>query len=153
MKKSKDIVERFFERVEKSENCWIWLGARKDSGYGNFHLGNLKYRRAHKFSWEMHFGKVPDGLLVLHKCDNPICVKPNHLFLGNQKENMADAKKKGRNAFGVKNGRSKLTDEIVKEIRKEYAFGRASSRNLGQKYSVGKSTILQIIRGNTWKHI
>jgi hypothetical protein len=99
----KNIVDRFFDKVRKSEQCWIWTGSKgsgKDN-YGFFYLhGNRKTGqknvRAHRYSYELHNGKIPDGLLVLHKCDTPSCVNPDHLFLGTNKDNSDDKIRKGR---------------------------------------------------------
>lgn len=93
------VVERFWLKVAQAEGCWLWLGAKGRRGYGYLHRGGKTDRhpiRAHRASWEIHFGAIPAGLWVLHKCDNPPCVNPNHLFLGTRKDNMDDCASKGR---------------------------------------------------------
>jgi hypothetical protein len=88
--------ERFFSKVRKTDTCWIWTGRKSGKNdYGGFNSGNKHYR-THRYSYELYFGPIPVGLEVLHKCDTPLCVNPEHLFLGTQKDNINDAKKKGR---------------------------------------------------------
>lgn len=93
------IADRFWEKVQKSDGCWTWTGSRYHNGYGYLHFGTRTERkplRAHRVSWELHNGDILDGLWVLHRCDNPSCVRPDHLFLGDRKANMEDCSRKGR---------------------------------------------------------
>lgn len=93
--KPQDPVERFWKKVKKSEGCWEWLAVVSSRGYGTFSL-NYKSVSAHRYSYQLHFGEIPDGLLVCHTCDNPRCVNPDHLFLGTSLDNNHDMIKKGR---------------------------------------------------------
>jgi hypothetical protein len=89
-------AEKFFLKVEKGPSCWIWTGSRAGKNhYGAFYLNGVKYR-AHRFSFMIHVGEIPAGLEVLHRCDTPLCVNPDHLFIGTQKDNIHDAINKGR---------------------------------------------------------
>ena len=91
------VEERFWEKVQKTDGCWLWTGATIAAGYGELAVGQpRKPLRAHRLSWEMHHGPIPEGLLVLHHCDVRNCVRPEHLFLGTHQDNMADAYAKGR---------------------------------------------------------
>ena len=99
-RKTRPIEERFFEKVVKGDSCWTWLGQKdRNNGYGTFSVlinGKSKNIKAHRFSWTLFNGEIPAGLWVLHKCDNPQCTNPDHLFLGDRKKNMDDAAEKGR---------------------------------------------------------
>ena len=87
--------ERFWNKVDKSGDCWLWTGAKTGRGYGHI-LINGNSISAHRYSWEIHYGKIPENMCILHRCDNPICIKPEHLFLGTQTDNIADMDRKGR---------------------------------------------------------
>jgi hypothetical protein len=114
---------------------------------------------AHRISWEIHFGDIPDGLYVLHTCDNPPCANPVHLFLGTQRDNIDDMLRKGRSAYGhpgrqgEKAWMAKLTDDQVREIRSLYEVGRISQLALARRYGITQTTIGSIVRRATWKHI
>jgi DNA-binding XRE family transcriptional regulator len=135
------------------DECWPWAGSLRSNGYGQLrHLGrNLK---AHRVSWEIHHGAIPPGLSVLHRCDNPPCVNPAHLFLGTNADNLQDAARKGRCrgkvTRGADNPSAKLFPELVAEIRASYASGNWTQRELAGLVGVHHSTIGDIIRGETW---
>ena len=116
--------ERFFQNIDKQDNgCWIWIGCRAKSTekmiYGRFYMNGKTYY-AHRVSWILHNGKIPDKLQINHECDVPLCVNPEHLYPGTQKENVRDCIERGRcgdkRCFGSKNGRSKLNCEIAENI-------------------------------------
>jgi hypothetical protein len=141
--------ERFWKKVEKTSTCWNWIGGKKGGGYGEFGL-NYKMVGAHKFSYELHKGKISNGKFVLHTCDNPGCVNPEHLFLGTQTDNMSDCVRKNRlNHFG---GMKILTKEQIKNIKKlysmrEYKFSRINStRALAIAFSVSRTTIRKALK-------
>lgn len=104
---------------------------------------------AHRASWELHYGKVPDGLWVLHKCDVTICVNPDHLFVGTHEDNMIDMTNKGRSTFGARNGRSKLVEDSVKQIK--YSSEQASG--CAARFGVSQATISMIRSGKRWRHV
>lgn len=97
-RKQKTIAERFWPKVKKTDGCWLWMGGKSDSGYGRFGLGTRKdgIAIAHRVAWELINGPIPEGMLLLHRCDTPSCVNPGHLFLGSQQENMMDCHQKKR---------------------------------------------------------
>lgn len=90
-------IERFWSKVKKTESCWIWCGGKIKDGYGHFHL-NRKQHKAHRISWQIINGEIPPGIWACHHCDNPSCVRPDHLFLGTTSDNQIDSAKKGRHA-------------------------------------------------------
>lgn len=153
---------RFWRLVEKTDTCWLWKGGTTERNkykrkyksftptYGVFYFFNKrlsptrmlkKTKLAHRYSWELHFGPAPQHLCVLHKCDNPRCVRPDHLFLGTRAENTADMHAKGR--FG--GNKIKFTQEQLQEIRLLHRKG-ASQMSLANDFGVSQSTISRIIR-------
>lgn len=149
--------ERYIERITES-GCWLWVGAVNNMGYGvmGLQIGQPTLRRtkniyAHRLSWELGHGQIPAGLFVLHKCDVPCCVNPAHLFLGDQKDNLADAATKGRSCRGERNGTAKLTEEEVRQIRTMATSTSHSS--LAAAFGVSRRLIGVIVQRKLWKHI
>lgn len=147
-----DPVKRFWSRVLKTDACWLWTGPTYGIGYGQFSLTRTKNVGAHRYSWELANGPIPAGMLVLHRCDVPACVNPDHLFLGTEQDNSNDMRDKGRACFGNKNASSKLTPENVRHIRAAYRF-RGPVKALAKKYGVSVSTINRIARGKLWPRV
>lgn len=146
-------AERFWEKVDKSGDCWLWTGSRNEKGYGSFGGADGKLCPAHRKSYELSVGPIPDGLWVLHRCDNPPCVNPAHLFLGDRQANVDDMMAKGRNADnrGERGAKAKLTVAIVFKIRTDYMTGVETSwKRLMKRHRIGKTTVRQILNGTTW---
>lgn len=147
--------ERFWTKVDKRnpDDCWEWTGGKVRHGYGSVSLknqfGRPSSRHAHRVSWELTNGEIPNGLYVCHKCDNKACCNPAHLFLGTQSENMKDMYAKGRKTQrGERNGNAKLTLEDVTNIRKR--LGRDQMSDIAKDYGVTRQAIWQISRGLKW---
>ncbi len=151
-------IKNFWKHVDKSSGdnaCWIWTGAKYKHGHGCFSLAG-KNLTASRASYIIHFGPILNGLLVCHNCpngDNPSCVNPTHLFLGTQKENMANAKGKNRliHVTGEAHGKAKLTLSDVSIIRQRYAKGDISMGKLAKEYNVSAMAVYCVIRYITWK--
>jgi hypothetical protein len=179
-------IKRFSEKylVCEKTGCWIWAEGKWSDGYGQFGYSidkdTWKPIRAHRASWIIHRGAIPNDLWVLHKCDTPLCVNPEHLFLGTNQDNMDDMMAKGRGTVGLKNGKythpectprgdrhgsrtspgrlprgeehhnTKLTWDQVESIRSEYPYAE-SAEAMGKIYGVSGATILRIVREKVWK--
>lgn len=147
-------ILRFWSKVEKTDGCWLWIGAKSAHRYGHLHFAGMQVK-AHRFSWQMHFGAIPDGMEVCHRCDVGICVRPDHLFLGTHKDNMNDRDAKcrlGRRERGEDHHEAKLCAACVVEIRRARADG-VGPRALGRLYGVHRGTILRIVKRETWAHV
>lgn len=157
--KALPLAERFWPRVERSDasDCWPWLGQTKKARHGKRYgivAGEgprWKTITAHRAAYELTRGAIPAGMCVCHRCDNPICVNPAHLFLGTHDDNMADMKAKGRHAStrGELNGRAKITADDVLAIYVDHR----STREIANQYGVHISNIRLIRRGLAWRHI
>jgi hypothetical protein len=158
------VQDRFWSKVNKNgplileTPCWVWSAGKHAKGYGFFSIENRDYR-AHRISWEIHNGPIPPEQLVLHRCDNPSCVRPDHLFLGDYKANSQDCLSKGRNnpnpesIAGECNGKAKLVLSQVVEIKKLYATGLYSQRELARQFSISQAHVKDLINGRRWKHL
>jgi hypothetical protein len=138
-------IERFFSKVssEPDENgCLIWLTGRFESGYGQFWLKG-KNVKAHRIAWEIEHDPIPDGLLVLHKCDVKWCVNVQHLYLGTMQD---------RKAYGERHGNTGLTEDRVREIHK-LAWSGVTARKIGEMFRASESTVYRIKYGQAWKHL
>jgi hypothetical protein len=150
------IEQRFWTHVAKGNNCWNWIGWQHRQGYGMLRInqeGESTMHLAHRVSWMIaNRWEIPE-LDVLHKCDNPPCVRPDHLFLGTHAQNMADMVTKGRSACGERSGSARLTWTLVKELRRIYRphhpeFGAAA---LARKYNMSYCAMYGAITGYYWR--
>lgn len=153
-------VARFWAKVDKRglDECWLWTATRTRKGYGQFRVGS-KLQHAHRVSWELANGPIPEGTgfhgtCVCHRCDVPLCVNPAHLFLGSCAENLADMRAKGRanHAVGEAIGCAKLTAADVMEIRRLKKTGLSEAK-LGARFGVSSSAVHRIVSGNGWSHV
>lgn len=146
-------AERLWARTDRTGDCWVWLGGRDWKGYGRIRVGGPTVG-THRLSWEIHHGPIPRGLWVLHHCDNPPCLRPDHLFLGTQADNTADMVSKGRQrgAVGTANRHARLTPQQVADIRRRYVRGSSTSGTtaLAVEYGVSDVMIGKIVRGTAW---
>ena len=135
----------FWDRVSKSPTCWVWRGGLTMAGYGRFQrAGRSVY--AHRASFEEAYGPIAGGLQVLHHCDNPPCVRPDHLFLGTQADNVADASRKGRMHPGEANGAARLRTDDVRVIR-DSVGPRAA---LAERYGITRAYVTDIRARRVW---
>lgn len=153
-------VPRFWAKVDKRgpDECWEWKASKFYNGYGHFYFiraNGKSDQLSHHYAWELHFGEIPRGYHVLHRCDNPGCVNPKHLFLGTHQDNMKDMDKKGRrkNIRGISCPWSKLKETDILEIRNIYATQPIAMKEIAKRYNVTEPTIHSIIHGKTWVHV
>lgn len=144
-------ADRFWEKVDKSGNCWLWTAHRDKDGYGTFWLDN-KNRRATAISYELAGGLVEAGKLICHTCDNPPCVRPSHLFVGTHLDNHKDRNRKHRQAVGEKHGRAKLAEVDVRNILARLER-RESVSALAHEFQVSPGSIYFIASGRNWRWI
>lgn len=154
-----DIKERLMKNIKLNpySDCWEWQGSKR-CGYGRTIIGSRKdgSRKsisAHRLSYQIYVGEIPEGYEICHKCDNPSCINPDHLFAGTRQDNIDDRERKHRNVvkIGEEQPRSKLTKKAVKDARHDHIVNGVSFMALARKYGVSKKTIQNAINGVTWK--
>ena len=152
-------TSRLWAKVAKSDGCWLWTGSLNNHGYGQIFRGDgpgeTRLLMAHRAVWTLENGPIPEGMYLCHTCDNPACVRPSHMFLGKQIDNMRDCLGKGRMKFapprcGTANHNAKLTWESVRYIRREYALG-VSIAVLSREIGVARSTLGAVVKGRCWR--
>jgi hypothetical protein len=152
---TRSAAERFWSKVDRSGDCWVWTAVRVH-GYGRFTInGQARSVLAHRVAWKLSQGPIPEGLHVCHRCDNPPCCNPAHLFLGTDADNLRDCRNKGRSRprRGEQHRDAKLTEQIVQEIRRRYAVERVTHRVLAAAYRVSHRSIGYLINRQTWAHV
>lgn len=155
------LADRFWAKVTKGPGCWLWTGCTSRGGYGYLSRGGRGggNERAHRISWEINYGPIPAGQIVLHRCDTPSCVRPDHLRLGTQADNVADMIEKGRgkpwgpgnqsSQRGETHWKAKLTDEQVAEIRS--LRGKMSQKAIGLRFGISQAHVSRLFRGDSRK--
>ena len=147
-----NIAERFWNKVTITDGCWLWTAHRDKDGYGAFKLPSGQHVRAHRMAFELDVGMIPEGTFVLHRCDNPPCCNPDHLFIGTSRDNIVDMVTKQRQARGEQDGNAKLTVRQVRAIRRGAAAGRTYAE-LAPRFGVDRSTVGRVVNGDTWVHL
>ncbi len=168
---TKGAIERFWEKVRKTSTCWIWTASKRAKGYGAYvwanDAGNIVQGRAHRFSYVLFYGPIPEGVCVLHTCDNPACVNPEHLWLGSNADNNKDMCLKGRHVSGGTRLRERgllgdyergenhhgaiLTEKIVRSARKDKRT--MSYSQLAAKYKVTPGALHAAVTRRSWRHV
>lgn len=157
---TQDLAVRFWSKVaeERQPACWPFTGSRHPTGYGLFKIGSrtdesVRTERAHRVAYQLVHGPIPDGLHVLHRCDNRACCNPTHLFLGTNSENVADRVRKGRSSKGERQADAKLTSEKVRDARAIHAEGRSTVSAIARQFGVSHVTMWKAVHGQTWRHV
>jgi hypothetical protein len=145
-------VAKFHKRLERRDGCHIFIGKKDRFGYGKIKI-NYKYVSTHRYAWILKYGHIPDGMCVLHKCDQPACCNPDHLFLGTRADNQKDMASKKRSTIGAKNRHAVLSESDVVHIRTMYDGGHYSTAAIARLYGVHQTTIWYIVKRKTWKHV
>ena len=146
---------RFINKVQKTDDCWKWTGTTYRGGYGHFRRfvdGEWKMYKAHRYSYEVHHGPIPKDHLILHSCDNPSCVNPDHLRAGTHKENVADCIKRGRKRFGI-NPTNRSHRELVNEIRQyKQENPEASGVAIAKHFDTNTAQVSRILSRKIWSN-
>ncbi len=146
------VEQRFFSYVEKTESCWNWKGFLNKKGYAQFRI-NYTRHPAHRVAYLLFRGPVEAGLLVCHRCDNPRCVNPDHLFLGTNQDNVRDMVSKKRHRTGSRKPNSKMNDESVRELFTMCSKRYFEHEELAKMFGVCRPLITNILNGKRWKHL
>lgn len=146
------LIHSFWSKVDKSGDCWMWMASSlKSNGRGQFPNAR-RYGGStspYRFSWQIHFGPIPKGMLICHHCDNPLCVNPQHLFLGTHADNTQDMVSKGRSCKGNRNGQAKATEELITKVR-EF---RGTHQEASEFFGIPRRRIISYRRGDTWNYL
>ncbi|MFI2616710.1 HNH endonuclease [Streptomyces sp. NPDC018584] len=151
-----DTALEFWSRVEEKDGCWEWTGGTRGNGYGTFWVDRKRYY-AHRYAFFLTHDRMPTGV-ILHACDNPICVRPDHLSEGTQADNVIDMWSKGRGVapplhIGESHPQAQLTATTVLRIREQYASGQYTQAGLAHEYAVSPASIGAIVRHESWRHV
>jgi hypothetical protein len=147
------IAERIWQKIVRGNGCWEWTGTRYPNGYGSCASGKRgRNDYAHRVVWRLTFGRIPDGLRVLHHCDNPPCCRPDHLFLGTDADNVADKVAKGRQLKGEQITGARLRATQIPDIRQRLAEGEPMHL-IAADCGVSRGAIQDIALNKTWRHV
>ncbi len=156
MRRTRPLDVRFFEKVQKGDDCWEWIGGRYRNGYGKM-FANGSYRLAHRFSYQMSKGEIPEGAVIMHSCNNPGCVNPEHLSAGTPRENIQYMVKCKRRVEydrrGSDNPRAKIDEQDVIAIRSAVVAGDMTLKAIGHFFGISKTQVGHIVKGKTWSHV
>jgi hypothetical protein len=147
----RDRFEMYVYRCPMS-GCWLWGGAVAKGGYGMFVVRGVAVS-SHRQAWMFKHGEIPAGAMVCHACDNPYCVNPDHLFIGDAQSNSDDKVAKNRHLFGERYPKAKLTAADVVDIRRLASIGADSVAAIGRRYGIGPSQTKRIVKGEKWRHV
>lgn len=163
-------IRRFWAKVQKGPGCWTWTASTRDKGYGAFVWtgtdGKIHQDRAHRFSYLLHVGPIPQGACVLHSCDNPGCARPEHLHLGSKADNNAEMRERGRARKGgsktpvhlcryrrgINHPLHKLTEKGVRRMRKLWGSGLSVHR-IARDFGINVASVRKVLLGRTWTHV
>lgn len=152
------VEERFWSKVLKTPTCWLWTGVTVRDGYGQFYFRDGQLRRqwpAHRYSYQLENGPIPFGMLVLHKCDNPPCVRPDHLFTGTQADNIADCISKGRRriTFGSAKSHAVINESValqIKTMHDESSKEKGTKARISRVLGVDRHIVCRVLNGQSW---
>lgn len=151
--------QQFLDKAypEPNTGCWLWVGKTNWCGYGELHKKDNEYKMifAHRYSYAIHKGLFDENLKVLHTCDQPCCINPDHLFLGTQQDNISDmdAKKRRKCGRGVNHGHAKINNLIAIEIKKMYRHGKYRQIDVAKHFGISRSVVSKVVNGAAWKHV
>lgn len=160
MTRTAPLADRFWSKVAKGGGCWLWAGGLSTTGYGRLKIEG-KWQRAHRVSYRLAYGAIPEGLVICHRCDTPACVNPAHLFAGTHAENMADMVRKGRGNWasgcsgfpaGSAHPNARLTEAAIAAIRSRLSLGEKPA-SVAASFGVQSRAIRDVARGRTWSHV
>lgn len=143
------LADRFWRKVDKTGDCWLWAGSTNIHGRGQVNIDKHMIS-AHRVAYELTYGPIPDGLWVLHHCDVPLCVRPDHLFLGTHHDNMRDMAIKQRSTHGSRSNFAKLDEATVIAIRE--MSSHVTPASIAGRFGVSASTVSRILAGVTWRY-
>ena len=148
-----ETARRFWLKVDKTEDCWLWTLWKNDKGYGKYAPYGGEIRLAHRYAYELTFDAIPDGLFVLHRCDTPACVRPDHLFLGTHRDNMDDMVAKGRQERDERHHSAVFTNDQVRQFREYSQRTGRGYRRLAREFGTPLGAMKDVLRGRSYRGV